>query len=183
MRRADSLEKDPDAGKEWRQKKKTGLQRMRWFDSITDSMAWVWAKSRRQWRTGRPGMLQSIGSHRYDLATEHNSSTCIVREGSHLEEEWNSICFLVLWPTTRNPCPVCGASRGLTVFILHPVIQGNVGKAARKTSPNVQKQLWHLECDASVGFPMLRWVAQRPAYLWGGLYVFCPVPPLALDYY
>ena len=33
---------------------------------------WVWASSRRWWRTGKPGMLQSIGSQRveHDLAAE-----------------------------------------------------------------------------------------------------------------
>ena len=37
VRRADPLEKDPDADKQWRQKGK-GQQRMRWLDSIVDSM-------------------------------------------------------------------------------------------------------------------------------------------------
>ena len=34
---------------------------------------WVWARSRRWWRTGKPGVLQSMGSQRvrHDLATEH----------------------------------------------------------------------------------------------------------------
>ena len=37
MQRADSLEKDPDAGKDWRQEER-GWQSMRWLDGITDSM-------------------------------------------------------------------------------------------------------------------------------------------------
>ena len=34
--------------------------------------AWVWANSRRQWRTEKPGVLQSMGSQRaeHDLETE-----------------------------------------------------------------------------------------------------------------
>ena len=32
------LWKDPDAGKDWRQEEKEEQQRMRWLDSITDSM-------------------------------------------------------------------------------------------------------------------------------------------------
>ena len=32
-----------------------------WIASLTQ-WTWVWAHSRRQWRTGKPGMLQSIGS-------------------------------------------------------------------------------------------------------------------------
>ena len=38
MGRTDSLEKNPDAGKDWRQEKKETKQRMRWLDGITDSM-------------------------------------------------------------------------------------------------------------------------------------------------
>ena len=42
-----------------------------WMASSTQ-WTWVWANSRRQCRTGEPGMLQSMGSQRvgYDLATE-----------------------------------------------------------------------------------------------------------------
>ena len=49
-------------------RKRRGWQRMRWLDGIT----WVWVNSRRQWRTGKPGMLQSMGSQRveHDWATE-----------------------------------------------------------------------------------------------------------------
>ena len=39
-----------------------GQQRMRWSDGITNSMGITWANSRRWWGTGRPGMLQSMGS-------------------------------------------------------------------------------------------------------------------------
>ena len=64
--------KDPNAGNDWRQKKR----------------AWtcVWANSRRQWRIERFGVLQSIGLQRvkYDLATEQEQllafcgCTCVV---------------------------------------------------------------------------------------------------------
>ena len=42
--------KDSDAGKDWG-------QRMSWWDGITES-----ANPRRQWKTGKPGMLLSVGS-------------------------------------------------------------------------------------------------------------------------
>ena len=53
--------KDPDAGKDWRQEEK-GWQRMRWLDGITDQWTWVWVNSRSQWWSGRPGVLQFMGS-------------------------------------------------------------------------------------------------------------------------
>ena len=43
-----------------------------WLDGIIDSMDMSLSNSRRQWRTGKPGMLQSMGSQRigHNLATE-----------------------------------------------------------------------------------------------------------------
>ena len=67
MWRADSLEKTMILGKmeggrrrEW--------QRTRWFDSITDSIDMSLSKFRGWWRTGKPVVLQSMGSQR----VEHN---------------------------------------------------------------------------------------------------------------
>ena len=62
--------KDPDAGKDWRREEK-GMKRMRWLDGSTYSMD---MDSRNWWWTGRPGMLQSIGSQRvrHDWVTELN---------------------------------------------------------------------------------------------------------------
>ena len=61
MRRANSLEKTLILGK-IEGKKRRGWQRMLWLDSITDSVAWFWAHSRRLWRTEEPGVLQAMGS-------------------------------------------------------------------------------------------------------------------------
>ena len=44
-----------------------------WMASLTQ-WTWVWASSRRRWRTRKPGVLQSMGSQRvgHDWATELN---------------------------------------------------------------------------------------------------------------
>ena len=52
-------------------RRRRGWQRMRWIASLTQ-WAQVWANSRRWWRTGKPGMLLSMGLQRiwHDLVTE-----------------------------------------------------------------------------------------------------------------
>ena len=67
--------KDSDTGKDWGQKEKgTTEDEMPSLDAITGWHHWIsgmsWANSRRWWRTGKPGMLQSMGSQsRDDRAT------------------------------------------------------------------------------------------------------------------
>ena len=53
--------KDPDAGKDWRQKEKGTTGWDDWMASPT-WWTWVWVNSRNWWWTGRPGVLQSTGS-------------------------------------------------------------------------------------------------------------------------
>ena len=46
-------------------------QRMKWLDSIIDSMDMDLSKLQEMWRTEEPGVLQSMGSQRvYNLANE-----------------------------------------------------------------------------------------------------------------
>ena len=45
-------------------KRRRGRQRMRWLESITNSTNMNRANSRRQWGTGKSGVLQSMGSQR-----------------------------------------------------------------------------------------------------------------------
>ena len=75
MQRTDLLEKTVMQGKI--EGRRRGWQKMRWL------WMWVWASSRSWWWTGKPGMLQSMGSQkdRHDWATELN---CITSDLHHI---------------------------------------------------------------------------------------------------
>ena len=63
------IRKDPDAGKDWRQEEDDRGQDD-WVISLTQR-TWIWASSRRWWRTGKPGVLHSMGPQtvRHDWVT------------------------------------------------------------------------------------------------------------------
>ena len=70
MWRTDSLEKTLMLGKTEGRKSRGNRRWDGWMASPTQ-WTWVWASSGKWWRTGKPGVLQSVG-HRvwHDLATE-----------------------------------------------------------------------------------------------------------------
>ena len=73
--------KDPDAGKDWGQEGKGAREdeMVGWHHGL--QWTWVWASSGRYWRTGKPGVLQSMGSQRvrHNWATEQQQ-----KHGVHL---------------------------------------------------------------------------------------------------
>ena len=66
--------KDSDAGRDWGQEEKGTTEDEKWLDGITDLMDVSLSELRSWWWTGRPGVLQFMGSQRvgHDWATEWN---------------------------------------------------------------------------------------------------------------
>ena len=98
--------RDPDVGKDWRQKEKgmTEEEMVRWHHRLNGQGVWV--NSGSWWWTGRPGMLWFMGSQRvgHDWVTELNWYTTLTewrkKTDDHLNK-WresirqNSTCFMV----------------------------------------------------------------------------------------
>ena len=63
MRRADSFEKTLMLGKIEGKRRRDDRGWDDWMASLT-RWTWLWANSGRYWRTGKPGVLQSMGSQR-----------------------------------------------------------------------------------------------------------------------
>ena len=65
--------KDPEAGKQWGQEEKREAEdeMVGWHHRL---WTWVWANSWRWWRTGKPGVLQSMGSQRSGTTEELNNN-------------------------------------------------------------------------------------------------------------
>ena len=68
--------KDLDAGKGWGQEENGKIGWDSWMASPT-WRTWIWSNLGRQWKTGKPGMLQSMGLQRagHDLASEQQQQS------------------------------------------------------------------------------------------------------------
>ena len=73
-------------------RRRRGRQRMRLLNGITNWVIWVWANSGRQWRTGKPGVLQSVELQRVG----HNWVTEQQQKGREREKNRRKK-FLCLW--------------------------------------------------------------------------------------
>ena len=67
-------------------RRRRGRQTMRWLDSIQGT--WVWVNSGRQWRTGKSGMLQSMGLQSWTWLSDWTATSA---EGKHSELELLSL--------------------------------------------------------------------------------------------
>ena len=79
-------------------RRRRGQQRMRWLVGITDSMDMGRVDSRSWWWTGKPGVLQFMGSQRvrHDWATELNWMT---NGTDHLP-----MCLSAFWVSSLETC-------------------------------------------------------------------------------
>ena len=89
--------KDPDAGKDWRQEEKGD-------DSGWDGLAsptrwtWVWATSRSWWLTGKPGVLQSMGSQSLTRLSDWTELSWIDKSQAwHVNEAGSMEQFCFWW--------------------------------------------------------------------------------------
>ena len=74
--------KDPNAGQDWRwEEKGMAEDEMVGWLSLTQ-WTWIWANSRKWWRTGKGGVLQSMGSQRvrHDWVTEQQNTNNMTGE-------------------------------------------------------------------------------------------------------
>ena len=91
MQRDNSLEKTLMLGKIEGRRRRDDKGRDGWMASPT-RWTWVWANSRRGWRTGRPGVLQSTGLRRvrHDWATEQQVFSCSEGASIHIWTQYIS---------------------------------------------------------------------------------------------
>ena len=88
--------KDPDAGKDWRQEEKGTTE-----DEMVSPARWtrVWASFGSWWWTGKPGVLQSMGSQRvgHDWATELNWNETWTLSVVSFSSFSYTLCFILGW--------------------------------------------------------------------------------------
>ena len=96
--RSQTTGKDPDAGKDWRQKERgSGRGWDGWLASLTQR-TWVWANSGREWRTGKAGVWST---ELQSQTRASNWTTTITYHGKESDKEqvymYNWITLLYTW--------------------------------------------------------------------------------------
>ena len=85
--------KDPDAGKDWAEGEGDNRGWDDWMASLT-RWTWVWVDSRSWWWTGRPGVLQFMGSQRVG----HNWVT---------ELNWTEVTYRLYYDSRKSKISIC----------------------------------------------------------------------------
>ena len=89
-----SLEKTLMLGKT-EGRRRRGWQRMRWLNGITNPKdVWVGANSGRWWRTGKPGMLQTMGSQELDTNEWLNKFASCCCCDKLAQKQWLNVWWL-----------------------------------------------------------------------------------------
>ena len=123
---------------------------------------WIWVNSRRQWRTGKPGVLQSVGSQRigHDLETERQHKLrCGKSVALWIAGNWISVlvcAFLITWIWIKIPHSHLVASCLFpqeSIYQDHP--QSEALLAASMPSLLLQGPNWSVGIFA--GFVMIWW--------------------------
>ena len=105
----------------WERVKAGGEGDDRWWDGWVSSLTqwtWVWTNSGRWWRTGKLGVLQSVGSQRHNLGTKQWEETHVV-QGACTNIVYRMSCSLasrvlsgplvtiIFWYPFGSSCCVC----------------------------------------------------------------------------
>ena len=103
--------KDPDTRKDWKQEEKKASELDGWMASPTQ-WTWAWASSGRWWRTGKPGVMQSMGSQRVGhswLTEQQYCSDQVCRTQCYCTWVWvsNVLLPLSLLRSYLHVCCVC----------------------------------------------------------------------------
>ena len=174
MQRVDSLEKTLILGKIEGRRRRGNRAWDGWMASSTQ-WTWVWANFGRWWRTGKPRMLQSMGSQRvrHDSAT---TTTATVKP-----RNWAVCVACVIAQSYLTLCNPLDCS--LPGFCVHGILQARLLECVAITfsrdlpNPGFEPGSPTLQADSlpteppgrsQIGLSMLKLLSELLLKLWGG---------------
>ena len=168
MRRADSFEKILTLGKV-EARSRWGQQRMRgWMASLTQWI-WVWASSRRRWRTGKPGACSPCSCKESDTTEQLNNRKLDPCEAWY----WSTLRLTFSPPLHDWQFPPCTETPSVSSVRPHKdgaVIDAAARNAATDTDARPHRWLGALrvtrEAQRRPAFSLLGWDATRGMAVW-----------------